>query len=82
MEKELWDNAQLLVGAGLGHLVKHLYIEELEQELTPEQLEKLGDLPSLIGRMLESKPSNVKDLIDRIVYLSREGAILGPKNSR
>lgn len=78
MENEIWDRCQMLVDAGLGHLVVHLYEEELEKNLTAEQLQRLGDIQPFLKEMMEKK-TKMKDVISALVIMSREGAILGPK---
>ena len=78
MDKELWDRCQMLVDAGMGHIVKHLYVEEIETNLTAEQLAKLGDISSMLDRTMTAK-QNMKQLIDAIIELSKRGVILGPR---
>lgn len=78
MDQNLWDKCQILVDAGVGHLVKHLYIEELKKRLTSSQLEKLGDLSPALDHFFVSK-ANMQHLIDTLVELSKCGAILGPR---
>lgn len=81
MENELWEKSQMLVDADMGHLVKHLYIKEIEANLNAEQLNKLGDLSSFLDQAFRAK-SNMKQLIEAITELSKQGAILGPKSDR
>lgn len=68
----------MLVDVGMGHIVKHLYVEEIETNLTEEQLGKLGDISSMLDRMMTAK-QNMKQLIEAIIDLSKRGVIIGPK---
>ncbi|GAB6123046.1 hypothetical protein JCM30204_41960 [Dysgonomonas termitidis] len=78
MENELWEKCQMLVDAGSGDLVIHLYEEELRTNLTDEQLQKLGDVHSFLEKMME-KDIKMKNVISALIDMSRKGVILGPK---
>lgn len=80
MDNELWNKCQMLVDAGMGHIVKHLYVAEIEANLTAEQLVKLGDISSMLDRAFCAK-NNMKQLIEAVIDLSKRGVILGPKQN-
>ncbi len=76
MKKELWEKCQALVDGGLGHIVKHLYAEELESNLTKDQLKKLGDISALLDQVISSK-SKMKEIIQTLIDMSKKGVISG-----
>ena len=78
MENEMWEKCQEFVNAGLGEMVKHLYEKELTDNLTEEQLAKLGSISDSLDKMMAAK-SNMKNLIHGLIYLSKENAIRGPR---
>lgn len=78
MEKELWERSQMLVDAGMGHIVKHLYVAELEEILTKQQVEEFGDISEFVDRAIASK-GNMKDLIESLPYLFQHGIKFSPK---
>jgi len=78
MDKELWKRCQMLVDAGMGHLVKHLYQAEIEALLTKEQLSDLGDTSELLDKFMESK-ANMKDLIESLAHLYQHGVKFSPE---
>ena len=78
MDNETWDKCQMLVDAGAGHLVIHLYEEELKNNLTAEQMQKLGNVYPLLEKMLQNDVP-MKKVISALIDMSRKGVILGPK---
>lgn len=78
MDTDLWDKCQMLVDAGMGHLVVHLYKKELEDNLSAQQLQRLGDISSFLQKMME-KDIKMKNVISVLIDMSRKGAILGTK---
>lgn len=79
MEKELWDRAQQFVSSGLGHLVKDIYIKELERQLTPEQLERIGGASFAIEGLSSDTPDDMQKMIHDLVYFVRKGIMVGPR---
>lgn len=77
MEKELWKKCQLLVDTGCGDMVLHLYIKELQNKLTTEQFEKLGDVSVHLTRVMATK-ANMKHVIQVFLDLSKKGVISIP----
>lgn len=61
--------------SGAGYLVAHVVAAEIEKQLTPEQIEPLGDLHSLASKMLENKPEDIKKLISGLVYMAQKGVL-------
>ncbi|MCL1821169.1 MAG: hypothetical protein FWG36_11025 [Oscillospiraceae bacterium] len=55
MEKELLEKCQILVDAGMGHLVKHIYVQAIIESLTADQLKNVaGGLSDYINDAIRS----------------------------
>lgn len=84
MENELWNKIQMFIDAGRADMVIHLLVEEMEQNLSPKQIQQLGDLKtSLLGIFSgENKPKiSAKEFIAGFIDLVKQGAIVGVDKS-
>ncbi|AWL78651.1 hypothetical protein DKB58_06685 [Capnocytophaga canimorsus] len=79
MDEQLWEKIQMFIDAGLIGMVSHLLVEEVEQQLTPEQLEPLGDLNHLFLTIFAREnnfKTPVKTFVAGLVYMAKTGAIV------
>lgn len=76
MDNELWNKLEMFVGTGLVKMAIPHYVNEIQEQLTPGQLEPLGDLTELLTKMFSEKPStSAKEVIEHFIYLAKLGVI-------
>lgn len=71
MEIEKWDTYQHLVNAGKGHLVVHVYIDEIKSQLTVEELDTLGNLRAIVEKMIADRCDNMRTFVICLVDIAK-----------
>jgi hypothetical protein len=76
MENELWDKLEMFVGTGLVKMAIPHYVNEIQEQLSPEQLEPLGDLTEKLTEMFSKKSqTTAKETIEGLIHLAKLGVI-------
>ena len=76
MENELWAKLEMFVATPLVNIAIPHYVNEMQNELTAEQLEPLGDLTEMLTKMFSEKSSTpAKEIIEHLIYLAKNGYI-------
>lgn len=84
MDDQLWDKVQMFIDSGHADMVVHLLVEEMEQNLSPKQMEQLGDLKTKLSDIFsgDNKPQvSAKKFIEGFIDLVKRGAIIGVDKS-
>lgn len=84
MDNQLWDKVQVFIDAGRVDMVVHLLVEEMEQNLSPVQIQQLGDLNTKLSDIFsgDNKPqTSAKEFIAGFIDLVKQGAIVGVDKS-
>ncbi len=74
MDSFKWSECQAIVEAGLGDRVKHLYLNELRNNLTDDEFAALGNISSILDDILAQKP-DMRHTITKIIELAKNGQI-------
>lgn len=73
---ELWEKLEMFVGTNLLNLAIPHFVNELQERLTPKQLEPLGDLDEMLTKLFSEKSDiSAKKRIDFYVDLAQKGVI-------
>ena len=76
IDNELWDKLDMFVGTNLLNIAIPHFINELQERLTPEQLEPLGNLEEMLTGIFSKKSDiSAKKRIDFYVDLAQKGVI-------
>ncbi len=76
MENELWNKLELFVGTPLVNMAIPHYVNEIQEQLTPEKLEPLGDISVMLTKMLSVKTDvSARQSVENLIYLAKKGAI-------
>lgn len=76
MENELWNKLEMFVGTELVKMAIPHYVNEIQEQLTPEQPEPLGDLTEKLTKMFSKKMDHpAKFYIDGLIDLAKQGAV-------
>jgi hypothetical protein len=76
MENEVWDKLELFVGTPLVNIVIPHYVNEIQEQLTSEQLEPLGDITVLVTKILSVKSDiPARKSVENLIYLAKKGVI-------
>ena len=76
MENELWDKLEKFVGTPLVSFAIPHYVNEIENQLSPEQIEPLGDLHHSLTEMFSTKKDEpAKFYIEGLIDLAKRGVI-------
>ncbi|OAE90318.1 hypothetical protein [Flavobacterium psychrophilum] len=76
MKNELWNKLEMFIGTPLVNMAIPHYVNEIEQQLTPEQLEPLGDLTEMLTeRFSEKTDTPAKEIINGLIHLAKLGVI-------
>lgn len=76
MDNELWDKLEMFVGTGMVKLAIPHYVNYIQEQLTPEQLEPLGDLTLLLTDMFsEKREITAKETVKHLIELAKLGVI-------
>ena len=76
MENELWEKLEMFVGTSLVSLAIPHYVNEIESQLSADQIEPLGDLHQSLTEMFSTKKEKpAKFYIDRLIDLAKRGVI-------
>lgn len=76
MDNELWDKLEMFVGTGMVKLAVPHYVNYIHEQLTPEQLEPLGDLTLLLADMFsEKREITAKETVKHLIELAKLGVI-------
>lgn len=76
MENELWDKLEMFVGTPLVTMAIPHYVNEIQEQLTLEQLQPLGDLTEMLTkRFSEKSETPAKKIIEGLIHLAKLGVI-------
>lgn len=84
MDNQLWDRVQMFIDAGRADMVVHLLVDEMRNNLSPLQIQQLGDLEKSLTEIFsgDNKTSvSAKEFIGGFIDLVKRGAIVGVDKS-
>lgn len=83
MEKLLWNKCQQFIEAGQMDLAIPMLIKELQDNLTEEQFDRLGDIRRILIDTFSNKQIyTAEQLMKKIIEMTQNGYILGPKDKK
>lgn len=78
MNDDLWSKCQCFIDTGNTEMVSDIIKKEFTENLSPDQLEVLGDLDYFIQTIL-TPGVDVRKMVTHAIYLTQKGYIKGPK---
>jgi hypothetical protein len=76
MENELWNKLEMFVGTGLVNMAVPHYVNEIQEQLTPGQLEPLGDLTEMLTKMFAVKSDTpARKSVEDLIYFAKLGVV-------
>jgi hypothetical protein len=76
MKNELWDKLEMFVNTPLIEMAIPHFVNELQEQLTPEELEPLGNLAEMLTKMFSKKTEiSARKTIEGLIHLAKLGVI-------
>ena len=76
IDSQLWDKLEKFIENGAGALAVPHVVNEIQEQLTPEQLEPLGDLTeAFLGFFSKKSETRPRDFVAHFIDMAKQGVI-------